>query len=252
MIENQTVVYKNKNGIGFEKDINDGKNSHYTLTLRCDECAATWTTYVGNWRSKKQKTPDRLDLCSHCIKKGERNPSYGRDRSEVLSYARQFQKRNGMKGNHHSIAAREKMSLRKVEAIANGTFDILSNNRGQKSWYTSSKTKEMLHADSFLEVCRMKELDEDASVLKWTKRHGIRIEYQYEGVVRHYVPDFLITLTTGDIVIEEVKGRVLDVDNIKEQAAIRYCKQHGFKYQRKMMKDIKNYKQQLRERVTCT
>jgi hypothetical protein len=221
------------------------------MHIVCDDCTVTYSTLVSNYFTRKSKNPNSLDLCSFCRKKGELNPSFGKDRTEVLRYARQFQKTNGMLGNHHTIEARAKMSNSKAVAISNGTFDIKSNNRGKKSWYFSDKNNCWVYADSILELARMHELDTDINVVSWTKKHGIRIPYVYDGINRTYVPDFLIHGVTGTRHIEEVKGRMQEIDIAKEAQVKVYCEDNSIIYRLTRMKDVPNYKKLVKE-MKCT
>ena len=53
----------------------------------------------------------------------------------------------------------------------------------------------------------MKRLERDKTVAKWTKNHGITIQYVTEaGNVRGYHPDFLVQKTNGAKELHEVKG----------------------------------------------
>jgi hypothetical protein len=164
---------------------------------------------------------------------GERNHFFGkrhtaetRKKIGQSTLARdQSGERNPFYGHTHSIETRSKMSSTRASGIALG--EITNDNRyGRKSWYRSAKTGVCERCDSILEKFRMSQLDEDASVLTWTKKHGIKIPYVFDGSVRHYVPDFLITLATGEMILEEVKG--YDVKAAEKQRALQeFCAEHG-------------------------
>lgn len=231
------------------RDIDDKGTQLYKLFLKCDECENIWSTTVENWKRKKIKSPSGLDLCKYCVKKGDRNPSYGKDRSKVLEYARTFQKVNGMSGRHHSPETRALQSKSKVDLIAEGKFDIKSCNRGRKSYYVSSKSNIQFHADSILELARMIELD-NSNIRSWTKYHQIRIPYLFENISYNYVPDFFIIDENGNKIIEEVKGRIIPRDLEKQNACKKYCENNGYEYRMIMGKDLldlKNYKKLLKE-----
>jgi len=78
----------------------------------------------------------------------------------------------------------------------------------------------------------MKKYDKDDSVAKWTKKHGILIEYSYNGKLHTYSPDFLITYTNGELHLIELKGRIYNQEIIdeKNKAAIEYCKHNKLIY----------------------
>jgi len=104
--------------------------------------------------------------------------------------------------------------------------------RFKRGWHLSTKTgaKEFYH--SSYELRRMKELDADPDVQRWSKRHGIVVPYQHAGRDKNYVPDFLIERVDGLKVIEEVKGYVIDQaqHDAKCSAARIWCPLHGYVY----------------------
>lgn len=80
----------------------------------------------------------------------------------------------------------------------------------------------------------MERLDRDKTVVKWTKNHGIVIEYITEaGNKRGYRPDFLVEKIDGKIEIHEVKGGqfLKNPDTIrKHDRAKMWCKQRGMNF----------------------
>lgn len=68
-------------------------------------------------------------------------------------------------------------------------------------------------------------LDTHPVVASWVKndRLGLVIPYRKEGTPRKYLPDFLVELVTGEMLIVEIKGQVGDA-MIKKAAAERWCK----------------------------
>lgn len=81
----------------------------------------------------------------------------------------------------------------------------------------------------------MERLEADPTVRKWTKRHGISIEWTDRRHQRHtYRPDFLVEYTNGTLAIVEVKGGDrLDSEAVqrKRQAAERWCRKRGMTYE---------------------
>ncbi len=55
-------------------------------------------------------------------------------------------------------------------------------------------------------------------VAAWVKNDhlGFEILYIYRGVVRKYRPDFLIRLTSGDMLVLETKGQETEQDKVKQ------------------------------------
>jgi len=244
------------------KDIDDAGVSLYRLQLQCDDCGRLWETTVWYWQQRKSRNMHNgLDLCKFCAKKGNRNPAYGQNPHKHMSQE-EIQilkeslsqtlsgKNNPMYGKRHSPETRALQSKSKVDLIDECKFNIKSCNRGRKAFYLSTKSNIQFYADSILELARMVELDKDSKVQFWTKHHGIRIPYVFEGAEYNYVPDFFIGDESGTKIIEEVKGRMTPRDVEKQKQAIIYCKQNGFEYRLVTgndLQDLENYKRLLKE-----
>lgn len=82
--------------------------------------------------------------------------------------------------------------------------------------------------DSSWERDYMKRLERDKTVIKWTKNHGITIQYVTEaGNIRGYRPDFLLERIDGTIELHEIKGGhyLNNPDTIrKHEAAKNWCR----------------------------
>ena len=88
--------------------------------------------------------------------------------------------------------------------------------------------------DSSWELEYMKELENDVSVSKWTKNHGIRINYfDSQNKFRTYNPDFLVENSDGTVQLVEMKGEHL-LKNPDTQKKMEYgkkwCEARGMKY----------------------
>lgn len=87
--------------------------------------------------------------------------------------------------------------------------------------------------DSDLEKYYMVELEGMPGVKSWTKRHGLRIPYQFLFLKKHYLPDFLVEFNDGSKEIHETKGLpflFLLSTKLKKISAEEYCKKMGWKY----------------------
>ena len=87
--------------------------------------------------------------------------------------------------------------------------------------------------DSALEREYMIELERDAAVVKWTKKHDLKIPYKFLGFNRHYLPDFLVEYRDGHKEIHETKGLPLMLWSsikLKGEAAEEYFRKIGWKY----------------------
>lgn len=68
-------------------------------------------------------------------------------------------------------------------------------------------------------------LDAHPAVSAWVKndRLGLVIPYRKDGILRKYLPDFLVEWEGGDRLIVEIKGQAGDAA-IKKAAAERWCR----------------------------
>jgi len=88
--------------------------------------------------------------------------------------------------------------------------------------------------DSSWEYEYMLKLEKDKTVSKWTKNHGLSVDYVTEaGNVRGYRPDFLIERIDSTVELHEIKGNLflLSPDTKrKHEAASNWCKIRGMKF----------------------
>lgn len=87
--------------------------------------------------------------------------------------------------------------------------------------------------DSALEREYMVELERDPAVVKWTKKHDIKIPYKFFGITRRYFPDFLVEYKDGSKEVHETKGLPLLLwvsTKLKGQTAEEFCKEKGWRY----------------------
>ena len=68
-------------------------------------------------------------------------------------------------------------------------------------------------------------LDTHAAVRAWVKNDhlGFIVPYRKDGSKRNYLPDFIVDLASGEKLVVEIKGQVIDDALIKEAAAKRWC-----------------------------
>ena len=95
------------------------------------------------------------------------------------------------------------------------------------TWFTSkpcyiTKTSHISHCtfDSAWESTESYVIEKNPHVKAWAKNDhlGFEILYIFDGVVRNYVPDFLIRLDNGKILILETKGQETRKDKEKRKA----------------------------------
>lgn len=87
--------------------------------------------------------------------------------------------------------------------------------------------------DSALEREYMVELERDPAVIRWTKKHSLKIRYNIFGISHNYIPDFLVEYKDGHKEIHETKGLPLMLwlsTKLKREAAEEYFEKLGWKY----------------------
>lgn len=87
--------------------------------------------------------------------------------------------------------------------------------------------------DSDLEKYYMVELEGMPGVKSWTKKHNIKIPYNFLFIKRNYLPDFLVEFNDGSKELHETKGLpflFLLSTKLKKVSAEEYCKKKGWKY----------------------
>ncbi len=224
-----------------EKISKNGTKYHLPnrITLTC-LCGNKWNINKRNYIRFYLK-PNKQPLCSFCINQEIANNITHKQkqiRSKKMSQIMKGRKitwNDSLVKNHwtkdltKNNSIREKISNTKSILISQGKIKF---NTGFKSgYYKSIKTNNIEYYHSSWELNKMKLLDVSKDVVWWTKNHKIRIPYSYNGVIHHYIPDFLIK-KKSKIILEEVKGYIKDIDifNIKCRVAKRYCKENNMEY----------------------
>jgi len=154
-------------------------------------------------------------------------------RKKSISAKNRTGSKNSFFGKHHTEETKNKLSIIRSEAIANGSINIKSISRGYKGYYFSEKMSAVFHYDSALEFLRMTQLDEDELVISWTKKHGIMINLSEH---KRFVPDFLIEYS-NKTVLEEVKGYDQN-QKIKKEKMKEYCLNNELEFSWKIREDI--------------
>ena len=107
------------------------------------------------------------------------------------------------------------------------------------TWYTGKPAHpadrshiNMCVYDSAWEASEAFELDHNPLVTAWAKNDhlGFEVLYVYRGVVRKYRPDFVIRLSTGNMLVVETKGQPDDESLSKRRALeqwVQAVNQHG-------------------------
>jgi len=181
---------------------------------------------------------------------GENNPQFGKSLTiDILNKRRRTMdqwspekkaeyKKNAsdrLIKNNKNPTKRLKQSEIISSKISTGKFHPFNNHKNG-SYVKSDNSIEKY--DSLYELARMIQLDE--LKLDWTKNHGIRIPYFYNGSNHKYTPDFLV----DNKFLEEVKPNTLinlDINKIKCEQALIYCNNNHLIYRYITEDDINNY-----------
>lgn len=105
----------------------------------------------------------------------------------------------------------------------------IGTTRDMRTWYTSRKTRPAMRShinlvvtDGAWESFVANALDDtkQQNVYSWAKNDhlGFYISYLWRGSRRRYLPDFLIRLTSGEMLVLEVKGEPTDESRAKKKA----------------------------------
>lgn len=104
-----------------------------------------------------------------------------------------------------------------------------SSKRGR---YFSAKMNQEFFFMSSYEERRMKFLDECSEIVKFTNKHNIWIDYEWNGSSHRYNPDLLVTMQNGSMRLEEIKGYIADDGRVsaKELACKAFATSQGLDY----------------------
>lgn len=116
---------------------------------------------------------------------------------------------------------------------------VKSHKRYKVGYYLNKHIEDMEYHHSGYELRFMKFLDKQGSVIFWTKKHKIFIEYQFNGNTCEYWPDFLVMLDDGRTLLIELKGYEEDADKLSAKilAGQNYCIEHSYIYKIIFQKD---------------
>lgn len=95
-----------------------------------------------------------------------------------------------------------------------------------------NKSGSLVHCDSTYEARFCHAMMDDPNVLDFSRFIG-SIEYDLDGDIHHYVPDFDVTLVDGRRFIIEIKSDHIINDEVvqaKAAAADEWCREHGITY----------------------
>lgn len=96
-----------------------------------------------------------------------------------------------------------------TERPIRSTSDMLPWYTGKPCGHTKRSHINMCVFDSTWEASEAFELDRNPDVAVWVKNEhlGFEITYSYKGIIRKFRPDYLVRLTSGKMLVLEVKGQ---------------------------------------------
>jgi len=126
----------------------------------------------------------------------------------------------------HFLSAVKLENSEKTEPVYDSNRPI-SATGDMNAWYTAKPCSPIVKShinvcvyDSAWESSTAYALDNSDHVDSWVKNDhlGFEIFYLYAGVVRRYLPDFIVKLTNGIMLVLETKGKETDQDRAKQKA----------------------------------
>jgi type III restriction enzyme len=126
----------------------------------------------------------------------------------------------------HLMQGLTEQNLERIEPVFDEEYPIGST-RGMRTWYTTkpcqpTQKSQISHlvADSAWEAHCANVLEQAWEVLAYAKNDhlGFQLHYLWNGTRRRFVPDFLIRLANGKMLILEIKGEDSPQNRAKRQA----------------------------------
>ncbi|HLA81322.1 MAG TPA: DEAD/DEAH box helicase family protein, partial [Thermoleophilia bacterium] len=119
-----------------------------------------------------------------------------------------------------------------TERPIRSTTDMLAWYTGKPCEHTKRSHINMCVFDSTWEASEAFELDRNPNVAAWVKNDhlGFDITYSYKGIIRKFRPDYLVRLTSGKMLVLEVKGQDTQEQQTKREFLaewIRGVNDHG-------------------------
>jgi hypothetical protein len=153
------------------------------------------------------------------------------------------------KGCSRSDETKAKMSSAKIgikftkehrEALSLSTTSAyLKGFNWRRASYTSTKSNRQYTYRSSWEHAYMIKFDEDPTILDWFYE-PVRIAYIFDGITKHYIPDFIV-LTAIERTMIEIKPEGLKntpVNIAKRTSALAYCALNGMNYEERSNPEV--------------
>ena len=126
------------------------------------------------------------------------------------------------RGKKHSAATKEKMSVARLQHLQTAGFDLMGHQ--QTRWG-------LMPYRSSWELTTIRHLNSNPNVTS-VRYESVVIPYDFDGMQKNYVPDFLVENLQGETYLVEVKPKKFLLTDPKTQAKIEaakvYCTTHGW------------------------
>lgn len=155
--------------------------------------------------------------------RGEKSYMFGKHHTEE-------EKRKISKGNKGKIVskkARMQISETRAKKIVNG--EIKYPTHGKNGYFYSQKNKKELWYRSSYELQAYKILEQMSKVIKY-ESEPFYIPYKFQGLIKNYIPDILVTYDdNSQELIEVMRENLLDdeIRMAKIKSAKSYCKNNN-------------------------
>lgn len=189
---------------------------------------------VSEANKGKKRTEDvRKKMSERC--KGEGNNSYGKRGLDSPCYGKHHSEeakaktslalkgkyvgeKNWNYGKPLSKETKQKLSKSNIERILDGS---VAKQYDFGKYFSTKMNKEMVYRSSY-ELAVLKYLDQASDVIRFFyENRETLVEYEFEGIIHRYLPDFLVEYAGGQRKIVEVKPKfaTLQLKNAAKIAA---------------------------------
>lgn len=194
-----------------------------TVKLKCEACGADF--------EKPFVQRDRRFCSYSCANTGENNGMFGRSDLCVWTGKQSWNHGLTAKTDVRIAAASKKLSDIVTQKIVDGSWSPPVT-KFKSSYFESAKCGKTFYCRSSYERRYLELLESDPDVTSY-EVEPIAIPYVFDGRIRNYIPDVLVTRVSCGQQLVEVKPTALTetVQNVtKADAARVWCKQNGINF----------------------
>ena len=210
---------------------------------------AKYCSYDCFLSSRKTRQPDVTKTCEGCERKfvvsfvkkdqrfcgyscahtGENNGQFGLGKEQARNKVPRWHTGKTKESDPRLRALGEKISIIVADKMVSGSWSPPTTGFKGEHYVGKKNGAEKVYLRSSYESRYARMIDEDPKVVSW-EYEPLRIPYMFEGSVRNYVPDFLVTHVDGEKILVEVKPDSLvetPANIAKLSAAASWCELNG-------------------------